>query len=85
MLATPWAEVWVDGQHVETTPFARSIPLPPGTHYVTLAHPRAPEQKRAVEIASGETRTIDAVMAVPDIAPKEESAASGARGGEKAR
>jgi len=69
VLATPWAEVWVDGQRVEVTPFARGIPLPPGTHYVTLVHPSAPVEKRTVSIAPGETRTIDVVMAVPDLAP----------------
>src|SRR5262249_14285045 len=42
VLATPWAEVWVDGQRVDVTPFAHGIPLPQGTHYVTLIHPNAP-------------------------------------------
>jgi serine/threonine-protein kinase len=69
VLATPWAEVWIDGQRVEVTPFARAIPLPPGTHYVTLVHPGAPAEKRSVAIAPGETRTLDVVMAVPDLAP----------------
>ena len=70
VLATPWAEVWVDGQRVDVTPFARAIPLVPGKHYVTLVHPSAPIEKRPVSIATGETYTIDVVMAVPDLAPK---------------
>jgi hypothetical protein len=65
VLATPWAEVWVDGQRVDVTPFARPIPLAEGTHYVTLVHPSAPIEKRTVSIARGEVRTIDAVMNVP--------------------
>ncbi len=69
VLATPWAEVWVDGQRVDVTPFARAIPLPEGTHYVTLVHPSAPLEKRTIAIVRGETRTIDAVMAVPKLAP----------------
>jgi hypothetical protein len=73
VLATPWAEVWVDGQRVDVTPFARGIPLPPGTHYVTLVHPSAPVEKRNVSIAPGETRTIDVVMAVPELAPKNDA------------
>jgi serine/threonine-protein kinase len=64
VLATPWAEVWVDGQRVDITPFARPIPLAEGTHYVTLVHPSAPIEKRTVSIAGGEVRTIDAVMSV---------------------
>ncbi len=65
VLATPWAEVWVDGQRVDVTPFARPIPLPEGTHYVTLVHPSAPIEKRTVPIARGELRTLDAVMNIP--------------------
>jgi len=76
VLATPWAEVWVDGQRIDVTPFARGIPLPPGTHYVTLVHPGAAVEKRTVAIASGETRTIDVVMAVPDLAPREDAGTS---------
>ena len=64
VLATPWAEVWVDGQRVDVTPFARAIPLSEGTHFVTLVHPKAPPQKHTVTIASGETRTLDVVMAI---------------------
>jgi serine/threonine-protein kinase len=64
VLATPWAEVWIDGQRAEVTPFARAIPLPEGTHYVTLVHPHAMTEKRTIAIARGETRTIDVVMAV---------------------
>ena len=72
VLATPWAEVWVDGQRVDVTPFARGIPLTPGTHYVTLVHPSAPVEKRTIVIVAGETRTLDVVMAVPDLAPKDD-------------
>ena len=71
VLATPWAEVWVDGQRVDVTPFARSIPLPPGTHYVTLIHPSAPVEKRVVNVATGDTRTLDVVMAIPELTPND--------------
>jgi serine/threonine-protein kinase len=73
VLATPWAEVWIDGQRVDVTPFARAIPLAAGTHYVTLIHPRAPAEKRTVELASGETHTLDVVMNVPANAPREDT------------
>jgi hypothetical protein len=76
VLATPWAEVWIDGQRVDVTPFARGIALPPGTHYVTMLHPNAPVEKRTVVLAPGETRTIDIVMAVPDLAPRGEGGSS---------
>jgi serine/threonine-protein kinase len=76
VLATPWAEVWVDGQRVEVTPFARAIPLPSGTHYVTLVHPNAPPERRSVAIAPGETRTLDVVMAVPELSPNVDGSVS---------
>jgi serine/threonine-protein kinase len=75
VLATPWAEVWVDGQRVDVTPFARGIPLPAGTHYVTLVHPNAPVEKRTVEVVAAETRTLDVVMAVSVLAPSDDAGA----------
>jgi hypothetical protein len=65
VLATPWAEVWIDGQRIETTPVARATPLAPGTHFVTLVHPNAPIEKRRVLIVQGKTETLDVEMAVP--------------------
>ena len=73
VLATPWAEVSVDGQRVEVTPFAHPIPLLPGTHYVTLTHPNAPVEKRTITVEPGETRTVDVAMAIADPAPKEDA------------
>ncbi|MGH7270474.1 MAG: hypothetical protein ACREJ3_08585, partial [Polyangiaceae bacterium] len=65
VLATPWAEVRIDGERVDVTPFARAIPLTHGVHYVTLVHPNAPIEKRTIDLAAGETKTIDVVMKVP--------------------
>lgn len=64
VVAHPWAQVIVDGQHVETTPFARPIPLSPGIHYVTLKHPNAPDERRVVRIVPGETVLLDVRMGV---------------------
>jgi serine/threonine-protein kinase len=76
VVATPWAEVTVDGQRIDVTPIGRPIPLPAGPHFVILTHPNAPAVKRAVTISEGETTTLDVAMAVgaPD-------ADAGARGG----
>jgi eukaryotic-like serine/threonine-protein kinase len=64
VVATPWAYVKVDGQQVETTPFARPIPLPPGKHFVTLSHPDAPSIEREVVIAPGEISSLDVTLDV---------------------
>lgn len=76
VLATPWAEVWVDGERLDVTPFARRIPLQPGTHYVTLIHPNAPVEKRTITIAGGEIRTLDVVMAIRDAPPQRDAGAT---------
>jgi len=64
-VADPWALVVVDGQQVDTTPFARPIPLPPGVHYVRLEHPRAPVERRTVTLEPGETVLLDVKMDLP--------------------
>ena len=60
--ATPWAEVWVDGQRAEVTPFARPIPLSAGTHFVTLKHPSAEDEKRTIEVVRAEVVQLDVTM-----------------------
>ncbi|HVH42630.1 MAG TPA: serine/threonine-protein kinase [Labilithrix sp.] len=75
VVATPWAFVRVDGQLVETTPFARPIPLAAGKHFVTLTHPDAPSaHEREITIVTGETVTLDVTMNVAS-----EDAGKGAR------
>ncbi|MBX3260124.1 MAG: serine/threonine protein kinase [Labilithrix sp.] len=73
VVATPWAHVRVDGQLVETTPFARPIPLGAGRHFVTLSHPDAPSSvEREVDIVAGEIVTLDVTMNVsPEDAGKD--------------
>jgi serine/threonine-protein kinase len=62
VVATPWANVRVDGQDVDTTPFARTIPLAPGKHWVTLTHPDSPPVEREIAVLSGETVMLDVTM-----------------------
>jgi serine/threonine-protein kinase len=64
VVARPWAEVIVDGQRIDVTPFARPIPLGAGTHYVTLKHPAAGEERRVVKMIPGETIMLDVTMGV---------------------
>ncbi len=71
VLATPWAQVRVDGQLVETTPFARPVPLLPGKHWVTLTHPEAPPIEREVDVVANETVTLDVTMALAEDAGKD--------------
>lgn len=65
VVAQPWADVYVDGERVDTTPFARPIPLSPGTHYIKLTHPQAPDERRDIHLSPGETLVLDVNMKVP--------------------
>jgi serine/threonine-protein kinase len=76
VVAEPWAHVVVDGQHVETTPFSRAIPLPAGTHYVRFEHPRAAAVRRTVVLAPGETLLLDVKLDVRGAAPPETNGGS---------
>ncbi len=71
VIASPWAEVTIDGQRIDVTPMARAIPLAAGQHYVTLTHPNAPPEKRVVPIAAGETTTLEVTMKLPAVADKD--------------
>jgi serine/threonine-protein kinase len=62
VVAAPWAEVRVDGQHMETTPFAHALPLSVGKHWVTLTHPNAPDERREISVLPGETVRLEVVM-----------------------
>jgi hypothetical protein len=81
VLAQPWAEVIVDGEPIDTTPMARPITVAPGRHFVTFVHPNAPEEKRTVDVAPGQTVLLDVTMRVPgpqkdagaDAAPADDS------------
>ncbi|HEX7601549.1 MAG TPA: serine/threonine-protein kinase [Polyangiaceae bacterium] len=64
VLATPWAEVAIDGQKVDATPIARAIPLSPGPHFVTFTHPAAPSETRRVVVEAGKTSLVDVTMNV---------------------
>jgi serine/threonine protein kinase len=64
VLAQPWAEVIVDGEPIDTTPMARPIAVAPGRHFVTFAHPNAPEEKRTVTVVAGQTVIVDVAMRV---------------------
>lgn len=77
VVARPWASVYVDGQLVDVTPFARPIPVKAGEHRLTFRHPAAPDERRVVRVAEGETALVEVEMRVPPRAPP--PAASSAR------
>jgi hypothetical protein len=70
--ATPWADVFVDGVHKETTPFAAPILLSAGSHRVVLKHPAAPVVERSVDVVSGEATRLHVELSVRGWPPQRE-------------
>ena len=69
VLADPWAEVRVDGVHLETTPFARPLPLAPGVHYVELTHPIFDTVRREIVVEAQKTIRLNEKLAKKKKAP----------------
>jgi hypothetical protein len=64
VVAEPWAYVSVDGERLETTPFATPLRLAPGEHFVRLEHPNAPAEQRRVALAPGQRVVLEVRMLV---------------------
>jgi hypothetical protein len=64
VVAEPWAHVFVDGQKLETTPFATPLELAAGVHHVRLEHPSAPPERREIELRAGERIVLEARMKI---------------------
>ena len=47
--ATPWAEVWIDGQRVGETPIG-NLSVPIGPHEVVFRHPQFGEKRHAISV-----------------------------------
>jgi serine/threonine-protein kinase len=62
VVAEPWADVFVDGELVATTPTAARIPLAPGAHYLKFVNPFYQEQSLRVQINSAETNAVHVVL-----------------------
>jgi hypothetical protein len=59
--ATPWAEVWIDGERAGETPIG-NIDLPIGPHEIVFKHPDFPEQHHAVSVAATGTTRVSVEM-----------------------
>jgi serine/threonine-protein kinase len=64
VVADPWAYVFVDGEQLETTPFATPLRLAPGEHFVRLEHPQAPAERRRLSLAAGQRVLLEVTMQV---------------------
>jgi eukaryotic-like serine/threonine-protein kinase len=63
VVVEPWADVYVDGRKVATTPTAEAIPVSPGRHYIKLRNPYFADEVREVRLKAGETKIVEVVLA----------------------
>ena len=59
--ATPWAEVFVDGQRIGETPLA-NVPVTIGTREFVFKHPDYGEKRATVQVTLGETVLVNVDM-----------------------
>jgi hypothetical protein len=59
--ATPWAEVWVDGQRVGETPIG-NLSMPIGPHEVVFRHPQFGEKRHAISVTLGAPTRVSVDM-----------------------
>ncbi|MDZ7314635.1 MAG: protein kinase [candidate division KSB1 bacterium] len=54
----PWAEVWLDGRLIDTTPLSEALVLPTGEHLLELKHPNYPTFTQTVRISPRKMQTV---------------------------
>jgi serine/threonine-protein kinase len=64
VVASPWAEVFVDGELADVTPIGKPLAVSPGRHFITFRHPNAPDEQRTIKIVAGQTVFLDVSMHV---------------------
>lgn len=69
VLARPWAEVYIDGEYMDTTPVGRPIAVAPGRRHLSFRHPNAPEEKRTIVVLKSQTVVVDVSMRIDRIVP----------------
>ena len=60
LVVDPWADVYIDGELVATTPTSERIALPPGRHYVKYKNPFFQEQAAEIFVKPGITQRLSA-------------------------
>ncbi len=74
----PWADVYLDGRKVMTTPDAEAIAVPPGEHFLRFENPFYQEAERTVRVTRGETERIFVELEPLHVIGEDEAATDGA-------
>jgi hypothetical protein len=54
----PWANVFIDGKFIDTTPLNKPVACKSGDRIVELTHPNLPNHREIVTITQGDTATL---------------------------
>ena len=65
VVVEPWADVYVDGEWVATTPTSARIALPPGKHYVKYKNPYFQELTTEIHVRREQTQRLTAKLVEP--------------------
>ncbi len=55
----PWGELYVDGEHVGTTPLPQPLYITPGLHDLRVTHPNLASVQRSVNTAAGQALDLE--------------------------
>jgi eukaryotic-like serine/threonine-protein kinase len=72
VVVDPWADVYVDGELVATTPTSQRIALPPGRHYVKYKNPFYEERSTEIFVRPGELQKLEVSLTPKNGAPRAE-------------
>jgi serine/threonine-protein kinase len=62
IVADPWADVYVDGELVATTPTSQRIALPPGRHFVKYKNPYFQDHSTEIYVRPGQVQKVEAQL-----------------------
>ena len=58
----PWADIYLDSKHIDTTPLEDSIRVEQGTHTLELIHPEFPPFYKEIEIKPQQTTLVQVAL-----------------------
>jgi serine/threonine-protein kinase len=62
VLVDPWAEVWIDGKLLDTTPLSGPLTVPAGRHVLQLKNPYFVPDEREVTVEAGRIATVQTAL-----------------------
>jgi hypothetical protein len=58
VIVEPWGEIYIDDEHIGTSPLSAPLFLSPGSHKLRIVHPALTTLVRNVDVAAGDTLRI---------------------------